>query len=199
MRLHFQLDFFSLFTKRLLRKRRSISMRIQRARLVAARASPRRTQAPAISDPQLLALWQRLQAEYFPERADLLQYTVFWSNRAQRRVLGSCHMRSQRVRVARELQALDCQEWLEPLLYHEMCHAVIGLGVERSSKGRAWHGATFRALERRHPRVAALDVWIRSGGWAKAVRSARAKRTWEKRRASSKSANQSGKIWVDSR
>jgi hypothetical protein len=84
--------------------------------------------------------------------------------------------------VARELFEPAASRWIAAVLYHEMCHAVIGLEVHRSSTGkRQWHGAQFRRLEARHPDIAALNVWISTGGWAMAVRSNRARLAWRAR------------------
>jgi hypothetical protein len=54
---------------------------------------------------------------------------------------------------------------------------VIGEGVRTSGGRRQWHGREFRALEARHPDIEAMNVWIRSGGWAMAVRANRARRS----------------------
>jgi hypothetical protein len=83
--------------------------------------------------------------------------------------------------VARELHDVEYASWLEPLLYHEMCHAVLGSTLHASGN-RSWHGKEFKALERRHPGSKDLNAWMKSGGWAKAVRRDRGKRSWETRR-----------------
>ena len=70
------------------------------------------------------------------------------------------------------MQHPECTGVLEALLYHELCHAVLGpLPVVRGR--RAVHGREFRALERRHPAIPALDAWIKQGGWRTAVRRAK--------------------------
>jgi hypothetical protein len=69
------------------------------------------------------------------------------------------------------------------VLYHELCHAVIGEGVHLSGGKRQWHGQQFRELEARHPDIEAMNYWIRSGGWAMAVRSNRARSAWTQRKA----------------
>lgn len=128
------------------------------------------------NDPNLKALWCQIRKKFFPDRADLDEYTVYWSKRSQLRTLASCNIEDKRVAVAKELNYQDLRKWLEPLLYHEMCHAFLGHTVagSRGKRGR-WHGREFRDLEARHPGCEALDKWIRSGGWLSAVRSARAK------------------------
>lgn len=136
-----------------------------------------RTPRAAVSDPGLKQLWDAVQKEFFPERPDLQEYSVYWSTRRQKRVLASCNIRGKKISVARELQDPLFEEWLHPLLYHEMCHAFIGEGVPRSKGKRLWHGELFRSLEMRHPHIAALDAWIKSGGWRYAVRRDRSKRT----------------------
>lgn len=131
----------------------------------------------------LIEIWKRLRIEYFPDRADIDSYSVGWSRRSQRRTLASCNIDRRRVVVARELRGEECRRWLEPLLYHEMCHAVLGKDVEYYRSKRAWHGREFRDLERRHAGTSELDAWIRSGGWRRAVLRDRALATWAKRRA----------------
>jgi hypothetical protein len=134
------------------------------------------------SDEFLLSLWINLRREFFPEHPHVDDYTVTWSPRAQKRVLASCNIRRRRVVVAQELFEPSATRWLAPVLYHEMCHAVIGEGVHLSQSGkRLWHGAQFRKLESRHPDIKAMNLWIATGGWAMAVRSHRARRAWRER------------------
>ncbi len=169
----FQLSIFeNLFEKgnRMTRRRRVRNRR-------PARRSPRLIE----SDPLLYSRWRNIAAEYFPGRDDLLNYSVFWSNRPQKRTLASCHVRKLRVAVARELNFPEHERWLDPLLYHEMCHAALGLSIQRANGKRQWHGAEFRRLEKRHPGIAALDQWIKSGGWRSAVRSERSKSAHRRR------------------
>ena len=136
------------------------------------------------SDPFLQEVWCSLRREFFPDRSELDSYLITWSSRAQKRVLASCNIRRRRVVVARELFEPAAVRWIGPVLYHELCHAVIDEGVARSRSGkRMWHGAEFRELERRHPDIEALHAWIASGGWAMAVRSNRTRRFWRERRA----------------
>ena len=123
----------------------------------------------------LETLWQQLASEYFPENPQILLYKINWSTRRQKRTLASCNIRQQRVVVAQELNRQEHYCGLPALLYHEMCHAAIGMAVQRGGSKRLWHGAQFRALEQRHPEIVALDRWIKSGGWRQAVRSARAR------------------------
>lgn len=124
-------------------------------------------------DAVLKEIWLKVRRGYFPEREDLDSYEICWSRRRQKRTLASCNVRQRRVIVAKELNHHQHITWLEPLLYHEMCHAYLGKNVERRGGKRAWHGAEFRALERRHPGIKQLDHWIKSGGWHTAVRSER--------------------------
>jgi hypothetical protein len=145
-------------------------------RPLKGRKAPTRTppQAHACA-ASLTELWQRLAHEYFPGQTEILLYKISWSRRRQKRTLASCNIRQQRVVVAQELNHEEHFRWLPALLYHEMCHAAIGMAVQRGGSKRLWHGAQFRALERRHPEIHALDIWIKSGGWQKAIRSARAR------------------------
>jgi predicted metal-dependent hydrolase len=144
-----------------------------------------RSHSPGTSDEFLHNLWRNLRAEYYPDRPELDSYVVAWSSRRQKRVLASCNIRRHRVVVARELFEPTACQWIAPVLYHELCHAVIGEGVHLQSGKRQWHGAEFRALEARHPDIPAMNAWIRSGGWAMAVRSHRARQAWSRRRVAS--------------
>ena len=132
-------------------------------------------------DLLLKSIWLKLRADYFPDRADLDQYLVRWSGRRQRRVLASVSIVRKFVSVAKELSHLDHYGWLEPLLYHEMCHAVLGENVETRRRKRQWHGREFKSLEKIHPGSESLNAWIKAGGWTKAVRSSRARETWRRR------------------
>ena len=134
-----------------------------------------RVQNP-ISDPSLFSIWAGLQSSFFKERLDLLDYEVIWSSRRQKRVLASITYRDKRVRVAKELKHPDYFHLLEPLLYHEMCHAVIGVSVDKRNGKRLWHGSKFKQLERLHPGTKLLDQWIKAGGWLRAIRRDRARR-----------------------
>ena len=122
------------------------------------------------SDGPLQERWNKLRKKWFPEDAALDDFVVRWSKRSQLRTLASCSVSGKRVTVARELNYPQHSRWLDPLLYHEMCHAALGSG-KRSSGRRICHGRLFRALERRHPQTMELDAWIRQGSWLTAVRS----------------------------
>jgi predicted SprT family Zn-dependent metalloprotease len=80
-------------------------------------------------------------------------------------------MTTQRVRISRAMDRPELEELLDALLYHEMCHAVVGMYRSQTSGRRVYHGPEFRELERRHPAMRNLDQWIKSGGWSRAVRS----------------------------
>ena len=138
---------------------------------------------PTKSDEFLLQIWINLRTEYFPDRPELDTYIVAWSSRSQKRVLASCNIRQRKVVVARDLSEPSACRGINPVLYHELCHAVIGESVRVQRGKRQWHGAEFRALEARHPDIEAMNAWIRSGGWAMAVRSNRSRRAWTTRRA----------------
>lgn len=135
-----------------------------------------------ISDGFLHRLWIDLRINYFPDRTDLDDYVVTWSTRRQRRVLASCNIRRRQVVVAQELYQPSASQWIAPVLYHELCHAVLGESIVTPEGRRLWHGAQFRALEARHPDIPSMNAWIASGGWALAVRSHRAKAAWAQRR-----------------
>lgn len=127
------------------------------------------------SDEFLMTVWRNLRNEFFPDHKEIDEYTVTWSARPQKRVLASCNIRRRKIVVAREMFQPSASRWIAPVLYHEMCHAVIGEGVHLSQSGkRLWHGKQFRQLEARHPDIAAMNTWISTGGWAMAVRSYRA-------------------------
>lgn len=137
----------------------------------------RRFEEKSDQKTQLKKIWTSLWQRYFPERNDLEGYEVLWSVKPQKRTLASCSLSRKRVTVARELQPADHLRWLEPLLYHEMCHAVLGLSITRDNGTRAWHGKEFKELESKHHDMAAFQEWIEGGGWRRAVRSDRARRS----------------------
>jgi hypothetical protein len=114
----------------------------------------------------LFPIWTRLQESYFADRIDLLSYEVRWSAWKQKRTLASCNVTRRRVVVAPQLRSPELAEWLEPVLYHEMCHAAIGHDVEIRAGKRLVHGPQFNGLVERHPKTAALMEWLKSGGWA---------------------------------
>jgi SprT-like family len=138
--------------------------------------------ASAQSSSILMSIWKALIYEYFPSRLDLLSYEVRWGQRRQKRVLASCNLTKRRVLVA---AALCDNRWiphLSPLLYHELCHAVLGEQGSKTSGAHRWHGREFKELEARHPQIDALNSWIKNGGWTSATRSY--SRSHPKRRSS---------------
>ena len=116
------------------------------------------------SDQDLKDIWDKLIDEYFPNRQDLKLYIVKWG-RSQKRTLGSCNISKGRVNIAREFDCPTNFHWAEPILYHELCHAVIGQNVPRFRRRRIWHGEEFKALEKLHPLIPPLKIWIKSVGW----------------------------------
>ncbi len=130
----------------------------------------------------LQELWVRVRAQYFPVTPELDEFRVCWSPRRQKRVLASCFLSKKLIRVAREMGEPRGAEYLEPLLYHEMCHAYLGVSGELGKKRWSFHGKEFRELEKRHPGCTELNQWIKTGGWSKAVRSARSREAWKRRK-----------------
>jgi hypothetical protein len=116
----------------------------------------------------LKIIWDRLVDEYFPDHQNLKNYSLLWSKRVQTRCLASCNIERRIVRVARSMKLTEARIYLEPLLYHELCHAVAGIRIVRGR--RRVHTREFKILERRHPMIPMLDQWIKNGGWSKAVR-----------------------------
>jgi hypothetical protein len=144
----------------------------------AARNRPRRTSA---SDFALKDLWVRIRMEYFPAQTELDDYTIYWVERIQLRVLGTCNYERRVVRISRALDHPELVRQLEALIHHEMCHAALGKPPRKNGR-RVIHGHEFRALENTHPDKAFLDDWIKSGGWSSAVRSYRMRRYWQRPR-----------------
>lgn len=118
----------------------------------------------------LTEIWRKLHLEFFPEIAELQYYKVSWSLRRQKRTLASCNVERKRILVSAAMSGTDSSRFLEPLLYHEMCHAALGKPVKIRGR-RIIHGKEFKALEKRHPEIPSLDLWIKEGGWHRAVRS----------------------------
>ena len=123
-------------------------------------------------DAELTVLWRAIRAHYFPDRPEIDAYRVIWSYRKHSFTLASCNVERRRVAVAHVMQLEDARPFLDPLLYHEMCHAVLGIPPKVNGR-RQIHGREFKALEHRHPGIQALDAWIRVGGWRTAVRKSR--------------------------
>jgi len=137
------------------------------------RFSPALRKAPELSPiftpPDLSLIWLRLHETYFPTHTGLREFTVVWSTRRHRNTLASCSVDTKRILVAGAMAELRARPFLEPLLYHEMCHAVLGK-PEKVNGRRVIHGAAFKQLEQQHPGIADLDMWILSGGWHATVR-----------------------------
>lgn len=122
-----------------------------------------------LSDGDLQTIWTQLISQYFPSEQTLNCYQIKWSDRKQKRCLASCNPRRRKVLVARALANPSYAHILPPLLYHEMCHAVIG--APKKINGRnSFHGREFKTIEKRHPDIQRLNLWIKNGGWANAKR-----------------------------
>ncbi len=135
------------------------------------KATPR-IATPQIENSKLKVIWDNLQQSYFPEVKELNEYRIVWSNKTQTRSLASCCVRKKVVRVANAMNLEESSQFLEALIYHEMCHAV--LGPPKIVNGRRiMHGKDFKSLEKRHHGIPALDHWIKIGGWSNAVRKQR--------------------------
>ena len=128
-------------------------------------------QAPKAVDSQdgLVELWLKIRNEYFPDREDIDEYRVIWTTRKQTSSLASCNVERKRVEVASPMTLEQSAPYLEALLYHEMCHAILGKPPVVNGR-RVIHGKEFKALERQHPQIPELDNWIKSGGWDNAVK-----------------------------
>ena len=149
------------------------------AKTTAKTASKRKPKA-SLQTTILVEIWRNLIREYFPDRADLLDYKMAWSSRRQKRTLASCNLRARRILVAQELNDPDYLQYLPALIYHELCHAVLGYSVRSTSGKSRWHGSEFKALEKRHPGIAILNLWIKKGGWRQAIRRHRGKNSYKK-------------------
>jgi len=125
--------------------------------------------AKSINTKALCGLWTSIRMQYFPDRPDLDEYKVVWSGRRQTSSLASCNVERKRVQVAAAMRRPESIPFLEPLLYHEMCHAFLGEPPVINGR-RVMHGKEFKDLEKKHPAIAELDRWIKAGGWKKAVK-----------------------------
>ena len=119
-------------------------------------------------DDELSEIWNQLIDKYFPTHSDLKNYKVVWSNKIQKRCLASCNIYKKIVRVAPSMKHYEARYFLEPLLYHELCHAIVGIKVINGR--RKIHTREFKELESLHPKIYFLDEWIKNGGWNKVVR-----------------------------
>lgn len=114
--------------------------------------------------------WRCLAAEFFPGNFDLLiSYTVRWASRPQVTTLASCNVERRRVLVAPAMRMDVCKPHLPALLYHEMCHAVLGIPEVVNGRRRV-HTRDFRLLEARHPGIKSMDRWIKCGEWRAAAK-----------------------------
>ena len=131
----------------------------------------------------LESILNRIHLEFFPESKELVNYKISWSTRRQKRTLASCNIREKKINVARELNFPEHEKWLEPLIYHEVCHVIVGR--DKNSGRHCWHGRTFKQLESRHPLMKEFNHWVKSGGWRKAVMSERTKSWWREKKIES--------------
>ncbi len=146
-----------------------LSMLYERIRQEEERRLRELEEAQQDTDEDILrSIWTRLRKEYFSEREDIDDYTVRWSKRDQSSSLASCSIEFRRVVVAPAMRLSESLPYLEPLLYHEMCHAILGPAKEVNGR-RILHGKDFKELERRHKQIPLLNSWIHSGGWDAAV------------------------------
>lgn len=125
--------------------------------------------AESPSERSLSDIWRALHEKFFAEHAVLKEYKLTWSTRKHRRTLASCNVARKRISVAPVMKLPEAAQHLEALLFHEMCHAVLGK-PKRVNGRRQIHGREFKLLERLHPEIPALDRWIASGGWYAAAR-----------------------------
>lgn len=139
---------------------------------------------PSTSSKELRGLWLSLIEEYFPQRLDLSSYRVVWSKKKHKSSLASCSIDRQKISVAYAMNRQESKPFLEALLYHELCHAVLGRPKIKNGR-RVMHGHEFKALEHRHPGTKLLDQWIRSGGWRKAATAENRRITIERKNRSS--------------
>jgi len=117
----------------------------------------------------LLDIWNDLREQYFPNHPHLNDYKIIWSERKHRRTLASCNVERKRISVAPVMKLPEANQYLEALIYHEMCHAVLGM-PERVNGRRRIHGRDFKNLEMLHHGIPHLDRWIANGGWIAAAR-----------------------------
>jgi len=117
----------------------------------------------------LVKIWDRLRHKYFPNIRILGEYQITWSSRCSKRNLASCNYKNRKILVSPALNNVKFERMLSPLIYHEMCHAV--LGEPKCKNGRfVYHGVDFHTLEAMHPLTEELNAWIKNGGWANAKR-----------------------------
>lgn len=156
-------------------KQQSLDQTTKIAKVNAKRPLNRKSKS-AVKD-ELNQLWCSIRASYFPDRNDIDDYRVIWSMRRQTRSLATCNVHTKKVNVAHAMNRPEYQAYLEALLYHEMCHAVLGEAKIVNGR-RVIHGREFKALERRHPGIKPFDAWIKAGGWRQAVRREGQARRW---------------------
>ncbi len=117
----------------------------------------------------LLTTWQKLKSEYFPNNKELDSYSITWAKRKRTRLLASCNINTKEVVVSYAMNDSSIKHFLSPLIYHEMCHAVLGK-TKKKGRRNVFHGKEFKILEDRHPEIKDLNTWIKTGGWDLAVK-----------------------------
>lgn len=158
-------------------KRQRLNQTTKIAKVKAKQSSNRKVKLAA--KDELNQLWCNVRAAYFPDRSDIDDYRVIWSMRRQTRSLATCNVHTKKVNVAHAMNRPEYQAYLEALLYHEMCHAVLGEAKIVNGR-RVIHGREFKMLERRHPGIKPFDAWIKAGGWRQAVRREGQARRWRR-------------------
>ena len=124
---------------------------------------------------ELRSVWSELQFHYFPNREDILSYTLVWSGKKHRRTLASCNVERKRISVAPVMELEQARPYLPALLYHEMCHAALesrGLSAADALFTAAilkpWNNAIrgSKNLIAGSKREAGIRLWFRPAGFA---------------------------------
>ncbi len=112
----------------------------------------------------LRLVFQRLNERYFQGKLDCLvrwgqMGTPRWGSRTQRLILGSYLRQHNMIRIHPLLDHKRVpKQVVEAVMYHEMCHAVIG--DESQGGRRVLHGPKFKKELARYPHNERADAWI---------------------------------------
>src|SRR5262249_16650714 len=104
--------------------------------------------------------FRRVNTEYFSTQ--LAAPELCWSPARARRILGSYHHRNDRLIISRLFDSSKVPEFvLDYLMYHELLHKALGVGVRHDGK-RCLHGAEFRRREQQFKRYREAQQFLKT-------------------------------------
>lgn len=126
-----------------------------------------RSNTDALSpEESLVALWQELAREYFPDNTQVKKVTVRYAKRNRSMPTPvHCDFKKNTAEFSPRLNSKETLKFIPALAYKAMCGFV--LKEESDTEVRAVEKRSeFSSLERRHPGTQEVQAWIASGAWA---------------------------------